>query len=398
MRTRCNLITGFLGAGKTTLIRHLLLQRRDGERWAVIVNDFGLVGIDGTTLAAGNPEPGERGGPGGPGERGQPGGKGGPGERGGPAGPGSGNPVTVREVAGGCICCAANVPLRVAITDVMRRVRPDRLLIEPSGLGHPAAILATLSEPGLASAIEIGAVLCVVDARQFDTLDRDLAPAHADTWRDQVAIADVVIAGKRDLANAGQYDRLEAYVHSLFPPKQAMVQAIDGRVSRDLLDLSRARWRPALLPTRRGHGARNAGLVELTLSEPTQEGTPVPGLGTRFCADGLGVRSVGWLFDDPAAATFDADRLDRLLIALPARLAQRGARLLRAKGAFRTDQGSRLIEWSGTDLRAQPLAFQGPGRFELLADAGPEIDASSIEADFRVAQRMPPSASPGRPD
>ncbi|MFO0103106.1 MAG: GTP-binding protein, partial [Betaproteobacteria bacterium] len=79
-------LTGFLGAGKTTLIRHLLSGRPANERWAVIVNEFGIVGIDGTALAA--------------------------------ARSGS-TTVELREVAGGCICCAANVPLRVAITDVL---------------------------------------------------------------------------------------------------------------------------------------------------------------------------------------------------------------------------------------------------------------------------------------
>jgi G3E family GTPase len=355
---RCNLITGFLGAGKTTVIRHLLAQRTAAERWAVIVNEFGAVGIDGATLAAGS--------------------------------------VEVREVAGGCICCAANVPLRVAITDVLRRVRPDRLLIEPSGLGHPAAILATLAEPGLAGALSPAPVLCVVDPRQLDSLDRDWSSAHADTWRDQLTVADVVIASKRDLATDAQYARLEAYVDGLYPPKQALVSAVDGQVARGLLDVDGAHWRPALLrtglapnfPRARAPLAPWAGDAQGCASGvlPAPEGTLIPGLGTRFSSEGLGVRSIGWLFDDPAAAVFDSDRLDRLLIGLPAALQAEGPRLLRAKGAFRTDHGSRLIEWSGAQLRSQPLAFRGPGRFELLVDDHTRPDAARIEAGLLSAR------------
>ncbi|MBY0439787.1 MAG: GTP-binding protein [Burkholderiales bacterium] len=353
MATRCNLITGFLGAGKTTLIRQLLSQRPAGERWAVIVNEFGVVGIDGTTLAV-------------------------HGDDASAAGTGGQGQVEVREVAGGCICCAANVPLRVAITDVLRRIRPDRLLVEPSGLGHPAAILATLAEPGLAKALLIGAVICVADpsrrlprAGSTDPLD--------DTWNDQLAMSDVVVANKRDLVDEPGYEAFLAYAGDLYPPKQAIVAAVEGRIQADLLDAPRARWRPALV----GGHARG---TEVGIAPSVH----AAGLGTRHAANTHEAASLGWMFTDAACTrtTFDADRIDRLMMRLAPLVSSFGARLLRAKGALRTDHGTRLIEWSSGRVRSSPLAFDGPSRFELLFDAGTGNHGAAINP---IAEAIEPS-------
>ena len=327
MRTRCNLITGFLGAGKTTLIRHLLSQRPEGERWAVIVNEFGVVGIDGTTLGSTGA---------------------------------AASGIDVREVAGGCICCAANVPLRVAITDVLRRVRPGRLLVEPSGLGHPAAILSTLAEPGLASALSIGPVVCVVDPRHALPGEGSQDPLD-DTWLDQVALADVVVANKRDLVDDARHRTFIDWLDTLYPPRQAVVSAVEGRMPVELLDAPRAPWRPVLAG---GHDAGATAVLEPPVA--------VPGLGTRHAATSGSSGSIGWLFDDPSCerAVFDADRIDRLMVGLSTRVAATGGRLLRAKAALRTDHGTRLIEWSSGQIRSSPLSFTGPARFELLFDAG----------------------------
>ncbi len=89
-----NIITGFLGVGKTTAIRHLLANKPEQARWAVLVNEFGEVGVDGAILS----------------------------EQG----------ALVKEVPGGCMCCVAGLPMTVGLNTLLAQ-KPDRILIEPTG-------------------------------------------------------------------------------------------------------------------------------------------------------------------------------------------------------------------------------------------------------------------------
>jgi len=92
-----NLIMGFLGVGKTTAILDLLKQKPQNENWAILVNEFGKVGIDGSIFSLAG--------------------------------------ATVKEVSGGCLCCATALPFQISINRLLKEVKPDRLLIEPTGLG-----------------------------------------------------------------------------------------------------------------------------------------------------------------------------------------------------------------------------------------------------------------------
>ena len=107
-----NIVTGFLGAGKTTAIVHLLQHKPKNERWALLVNEFGEIGIDGSLMQGQYTE-----------------------EQG----------VFIREVPGGCMCCAAGLPMQIALNMLLAKSKPDRLLIEPTGLGHPKEVLEILS-------------------------------------------------------------------------------------------------------------------------------------------------------------------------------------------------------------------------------------------------------------
>ncbi|MEL7400821.1 MAG: GTP-binding protein, partial [Pseudomonadota bacterium] len=107
-----NIITGFLGVGKTSAILHLLESKPADERWAVLVNEFGEIGVDGSLFQGQHSEEQQ---------------------------------IYVREVPGGCMCCAAGLPMQIALNQLLSRAKPDRLLIEPTGLGHPVEVLDILT-------------------------------------------------------------------------------------------------------------------------------------------------------------------------------------------------------------------------------------------------------------
>ncbi|RBH58546.1 MULTISPECIES: CobW-like GTP-binding protein [Pseudomonas] len=124
-----HVIAGPLGAGKTSLIRQLLAQKPEGERWAVLINEFGQIGLDAALLTQGD------------------------------------DGIALGEVAGGCVCCVNGAPFQVGLTRLLRKARPDRLLIEPSGLGHPVQILRQLAEAPWLGVLALQPCVLVLDAR-----------------------------------------------------------------------------------------------------------------------------------------------------------------------------------------------------------------------------------------
>ena len=129
--TRTNLITGFLGSGKTTSILHLLAHKDPNEKWAVLVNEFGEVGIDGALLADSG--------------------------------------ALLKEIPGGCMCCVNGLPMQVGLNTLLRQGKPDRLLIEPTGLGHPKQILDLLTAPVYEPWIDLRATLWTKKAPAMKT-------------------------------------------------------------------------------------------------------------------------------------------------------------------------------------------------------------------------------------
>lgn len=123
-----HVIGGPLGAGKTSLIKHLLANKPEGERWAVLINEFGQVGLDAALLTT------------------------------------AADGIALGEVAGGCLCCVNGVPFQVGLGRLLRKARPDRLLIEPSGLGHPAQLITQLRQAPWLGVLDVQPSVLVLDA------------------------------------------------------------------------------------------------------------------------------------------------------------------------------------------------------------------------------------------
>ncbi|STW51875.1 metal chaperone [Klebsiella pneumoniae] len=199
--TRTNLITGFLGSGKTTSILHLLAQKPADEKWAVLVNEFGEVGIDGALLADSG--------------------------------------ALLKEIPGGCMCCVNGLPMQVGLNTLLRQGKPDRLLIEPTGLGHPKQILDILTAAVYEPWIDLRATLCILDPRQL----LDERAVSNDNFRDQLAAADIIVANKSDRETA-ESARALADWWQRWGGERRKVSAIQGNIDLALLDEPRRNTAP----------------------------------------------------------------------------------------------------------------------------------------------------------
>ncbi len=179
------LVAGFLGAGKTTLVNHVL-SHAGGRRIAAVVNDFGAINIDAELIA---------------------------GAEGGVVG-----------LKNGCICCSLEGDLLRTLASLLRRApRPEAIVIETSGVAEPADIVRNLMDPVVSRAALLETVLCVTDAS---------APAGAfddPLRRAQVKAADIVALSKVDLAGAEALARNRAAVAAI-NPRAVIVEAPQGAV------------------------------------------------------------------------------------------------------------------------------------------------------------------------
>ena len=212
-------ITGFLGAGKTTLLRHLLEHAR-GRRIAVIVNEFGALGVDGAVLRACDI-------------------------------PGC-DDADIIELANGCLCCTVAddfVPTMQALLD--RVPPPDHILIETSGLALPKPLLKAFAWPAIRSRVTVDGVIAVVDgpavaagrfaddpAAVAAQRAADAAVDHdnplAEVYEDQIFAADLVVLNKTDLlGDAGA--ALGASIAARLPRAVKVVPAREGRLDPAVL-------------------------------------------------------------------------------------------------------------------------------------------------------------------
>ncbi|MDU2938717.1 MAG: GTP-binding protein [Enterobacteriaceae bacterium] len=307
--TKTNLITGFLGSGKTTSILHLLANKPANEKWAVLVNEFGEVGIDGALLA--------------------------------------GSGALLKEIPGGCMCCVNGLPMQVGLNTLLRQGKPDRLLIEPTGLGHPKQILDILTAPVYEPWIDLQATLCLLDPR----LLLDEKALNNENFRDQLAAADIIVANKTDRASAESQQALESWWRR-YGGARELIFSEQGNIAPALLE--KPRLNTASLPSASGHAHSHApkhGLAALNLPEHQR--------WRRSLNSGQGYQACGWIFD--ADTQFDTIGLLEW-----ARLAP----VERVKGVMRIAEGLVRINRQGQDLHIETQNVAPPdSRIELITEA-----------------------------
>ncbi|MBB3167319.1 GTP-binding protein [Simiduia aestuariiviva] len=309
--TQVQVITGFLGAGKTTLLQHWLSRKPVAEHWAVLVNEFGELGLDGALLGAAGADD-----------------------------------ITIKEVPGGCLCCANGLPFALALQHLLGRLKPHRLFIEPSGLGHPREILAVLQSPQFENFVSLAPTVTLVDPRKLD----DARYTDHAIFNQQIAVADVLVAAKSDLYPADTIARIAEYL------------AACGWPARPVLDVVAAQ---ALPP--------QTSAIRRASQDLLPDAAPLLTLAPRYNAEGVfytsrsaeGFCAQGWAFHP--ALVFDASALELAFAALPCE---------RLKAVMRTPEGAIAFNFVDGVMSQRSLAETPDSRLELLTHT--PLDAAVV--------------------
>ena len=205
-----HLVCGPLGIGKTTAIIHYLRRHAAAEFTAVLVNDFGPVGLDAATMEGALPAAAQE-------------------------------HTSIKMLPGGCVCCTSAAGFMGAMEQLRTMPRLDRIIIEPSGLALVGDMVDLVESVQAEYGLELRPVITLVEPRLLDRAGFLKAPYYVRL----VEAADVLVANRCDLASPDQLRRFEQWAAELYPPKERVVMTQQGELPDDVFTLRRERSRPA---------------------------------------------------------------------------------------------------------------------------------------------------------
>ena len=194
-----NIITGALGAGKTTAIAQLLAAKPPHEHWVIVLNEFTDTGIDTLTLAA--------------------------------AARGA---YDLRTIPGGCLCCTGEEDFRRQLTSLLAQPPehwPARIIIEPSGIAHPGVVIEELRGFQRSGVVQLLSTIALVNAESWSD-----PPSLTELVMEQVDAADVVLLSKAELVQVQSHESFMSWAQSLFPAKRYVGLCAQGLLPSEALD------------------------------------------------------------------------------------------------------------------------------------------------------------------
>ena len=256
---RIQLISGFLGAGKTTMLKNIL--KHESSDTAVLVNEFGEMGIDGTLIS-------------------------------------EGNNFNVVEMPSGCICCSLRESLVDAVREIMERYNPKTLIIEPSGIASPSSIILSIKKADFFDRIELAPVVGVIDLTFFVEVVRGGGIDEVgDFFRDQILNSDITLLNKADLVVPADIEECRQAVAEL-NPATLIIPAVYCQVELPTVEANQQTTHLHFTPRFNAESFEIPGQVNIDKVKSLLEEVKQKVYGEIFRAKGIIVTEIGpWNFD-----------------------------------------------------------------------------------------------------
>lgn len=333
-----NLISGQLGSGKTTLIKQLLSQKPANENWALLVNEFGAIGIDGAILSAQT------------------------------------DSVQVAELPGGCICCTAENELENRLLALAQNGTTQRILIEPTGLSEPSRLIDILLSPKLHPYLEVQTLVSVFDVAHSKINDLK----QMSILQSLLTLSDIILLNKSDLADTTKLQQIEHYCNQLYPPKRAVRVTTQAKLPVSEL------FHPHFTHSAFMPAAPTAHLQTPDAAQPEtppDSGVELPKLVSRRYQQYEQNLSIGWLFEPDLV--FDWSAVFSLFQNLNASTSKTSA--TRAKGIFRVSEHARMLFQSASgEVQRELIAYRKDSRLELIMPSSIDFDVIQFEQQLKA--------------
>jgi G3E family GTPase len=185
MATKIDIISGFLGAGKTTFIKKLVKDLYIDTNVVILENEFGKVNIDEGTFQR--------------------------------------ESIQVKSIQAGCICCSSSMYLAKGISEIISEFQPDRIIIEPTGIAKLSDVKRLVMEEASSNAFELDKIITIVDAKNYHVR----ALISKDFFEDQIRASEVIFLSKTDLINDEELSRVKAEINRIQPACQVVDEVWD---------------------------------------------------------------------------------------------------------------------------------------------------------------------------
>lgn len=356
-------MTGFLGAGKTTLINQLIATKPIDERWALLINEFGRIGIDAALITSSqDSNPAQ-------------------------------NDIAIREVSGGCICCTSQLPLQIAISRLLSDHHPQRLLIEPTGLAHPRELIRQLCAAHWQTALKMQAVITVLSGVQWQ---QEKYRIH-EGFQAHVRDADVLVINRYEQLSTDEKQALQAWITKINAQVFIIWAESDNQTATNdisvLTDYSAALnaqlSKPSFVISKQ---------QRINIAEPPKSVTDLKPLSAhlpfkrsndievdsnielpyRYHEKQQDIVLAGWRL--PPNYVLNADKLQDWLLKLP--------NWQRIKGIIHTSDSWLQINFTPDSLFAKTVSVQAGSRLEIILQASnDQVDAIEVKLDWEACDR-----------